>query len=105
MSAQRSSTGNMRRQLCRRTCTEKFIGYILSRRQLCRRDITHRAKGVAVANLPAEIAEMFLEEANQSPHISPQMIGELRALMSKKRSPKADDLVEIFASQAGGEVE
>lgn len=57
-----------------------------------------------MAKLPEEIAETFLAKVTESPDVTPEMVENLRALLSTKKKPKVDELVKVFAPPTGGEV-
>lgn len=57
-----------------------------------------------MVKLHDEIADTFLEQLKESSDVTPAMIDALRELLSGKKKLKADDLVNVFASQSGGEV-
>lgn len=58
-----------------------------------------------MATLQDEIADTFFEMLRDSPVVTPAMVDGLRELLSTKKRLTADDLVRVFSSPRGGDVE
>lgn len=57
-----------------------------------------------MTKLQDEIAASFLKKLEASEDVAPEMIDELKKLLSTGKKLKAPDLVKIFAPPAGGQV-
>lgn len=62
-------------------------------------------KELDMAKLQDEIASTFLQKLSESSDVTPELIERLRALLSAKKDPKADDLVDVFSPPTAGDVE
>ena len=57
-----------------------------------------------MTRLQDEVAVAFLEALVKSPDVTPQMVESLRYLLARGKKITADDLVNVFGPDAGGEL-
>lgn len=57
-----------------------------------------------MATLQQEITESFLKKLEESEHLDPEKIEQLRKLLSDGKKLRADDLVKIFTATASGDL-
>jgi preprotein translocase subunit Sss1 len=57
-----------------------------------------------MATLQQQIAEKFLDKLAESKNVDAEKIGQIRALLSSSKKPKADEFVKIFSLPAGGDL-
>ncbi|MCU1306414.1 MAG: hypothetical protein JWN45_1109 [Acidobacteriaceae bacterium] len=57
-----------------------------------------------MATLQQKIADTFLEKLEKSEHLSSATIDQIRSLLAKTKTPKAEDFVKIFSLPAGGDL-
>jgi hypothetical protein len=57
-----------------------------------------------MATLQQQIAKKFLQRLTESKDVDADKIDQLRTLLADSKKLKADDLVRIFSSPAGGDL-
>jgi 4-hydroxyphenylpyruvate dioxygenase-like putative hemolysin len=55
-----------------------------------------------MATLQQQIAEKFLAKLTERKDFDAQKVEQLRAMLADDKKPKADELVQVFSSPAGG---